>query len=107
MNEVLKVTQLENKNQFLMEGSEKAIFQSYNSIIAIYDKENDVLTLGKDWDYSKTTTKHLYIFLDQMFRHSWSNLKEDILSALATSNKRKSIQILIDNNIIKYDENLV
>lgn len=106
MNEVLKVTQLENKNQFLMEGSEKAIFQSYNSIIAVYDKENDILTLGKDWDYSKTTTKHLYIFLDQMFRYSWSNLKEDIMSALATSNKRKSIQILIDNNIIKYNPDL-
>ena len=99
----MKVRQLENKNQFVMEDNQKAIFQSYESVIAEYDKINDILTLGIDWDYSKTTTKHLYIFLEEIIPR-FSQLHEDITSALLTKNKRKSIQILIDNNIIKYDE---
>jgi hypothetical protein len=101
----MKVRQLENKNQFVMEDNEKAIFQSYESIIAEYDKENDMLTLGIDWDYSNTTRKHLYIFLEEIIPR-FSQLHEDVTSALLTKNKRKSIQILIDNNIIKYDDNM-
>lgn len=99
----MKIRQLENKNQFVMEDNEKAIFQSYESVIAEYDKINDILTLGIDWDYSNTTRKHLYIFLEEIIPR-FSQLHEDITSALLTKNKRKSIQILIDNNIIKYDE---
>lgn len=106
LKNIMKVEQLENKNQFLMENDKMAIFQSYDSIIAVYDKENDILTLGRDWDYSRTTTKHLYIYLNNMFRYSWSDLKENILSALATTNKRKAIQKLIDENIIKYESEL-
>lgn len=99
----MKVRQLENKNQFVMEDNKKAIFQSYESVIAEYDKINDILTLGVDWDYSNTTRKYLYIFLEEIIPRL-SQLHEDITSALLTKNKRKSIQILIDNNIIKYDE---
>jgi hypothetical protein len=99
----MKVRQLENKNQFVMEDNQKAIFQSYDSVIAEYDKINDILTLGVDWDYSNTTRKHLYIFLEEIIPR-FSQLHEDVTSALLTKNKRKSIQILIDNNIIKYDE---
>lgn len=101
----MKVRQLENKNQFVLEDNEKAIFQSYDSVIAEYDKINDILTLGIDWDYSNTTRKHLYIFLEEIIPR-FSQLHEDITSALLTKNKRKSIQILIDNNIIKYDDNM-
>lgn len=101
----MKVRQLENKNQFVMEDNERAIFQSYESVIAEYDKINDILTLGIDWDYSNTTRKHLYIFLEEIIPR-FSQLHEDVTSALLTKNKRKSIQILIDNNIIKYDDNM-
>lgn len=101
----MKVRQLENKNQFVMEDNERAIFQSYESVIAEYDKINDILTLGIDWDYSRTTTKHLYIFLEEIIPR-FSQLHEDVTNALSTKNKRKSIQILIDNNIIKYDDNM-
>jgi len=99
----MKVRQLENKNQFVMEDNKKAIFQSYESIIAEYDKEQDILTLGIDWDYSKTTTKHLYIFLEEIIPR-YSQLHEDVSSALLTTNKKKAIQTLINENIIKYDD---
>lgn len=49
-------------NQFIIETKDATYFQSYNSIIAKIDKDNK-LTVSSKWDYSKTTMKHLYIFL--------------------------------------------
>lgn len=45
--EFMKVRNLENKNQFIMENDKEIIFQSYDSIIAIYGKEKGVLVLGR------------------------------------------------------------
>lgn len=59
----MKITQFHAKNQILIEDGNKTIFQSYNSIIAI--KENGKITLGKDWDYSKTTEKYRNKFLGE------------------------------------------
>lgn len=56
------VEQLENKNQFIIYNEGNIYFQSYKSLIAKIDN-NNVLTIYKDWDYSKTTLKHLKIFL--------------------------------------------
>ena len=61
----MKVHQFYNKNQFLLKGDGKAIFQSYSSTIAIWDYATKTLTLGIDWDYSNTTRKHLYLFLNE------------------------------------------
>ena len=49
-------------NQFIITDDGREIFQSYETIIAIKDKgkiilDNDAL------DYSKTTSKYLYMFL--------------------------------------------
>lgn len=49
-------------NQFVIETKDATYFQSYNSIIAKIGK-NRKLTVSSDWDYSKTTMKHLNIFL--------------------------------------------
>lgn len=49
-------------NQFIIETKDATYFQSYNSIIAKIDKDNK-LTVSSKWDYSKTTMKHLNIFL--------------------------------------------
>ena len=63
----MKVKQLENKNQFVILGNNGEIeFQSYDSLIARINK-NGTLTLSSRWDYSRTTLKHLYIFLDRYF----------------------------------------
>ena len=103
--EQYKVEQLENKNQFLIRGKNNLIFQSYDSTIAIL--ENGAtwalphsLTLGRYWDYSNTTRKHLYIFLQR-----YCNIAQ-VRYALQSTNKRKAIQDLIDQGIINYNEGL-
>lgn len=97
----MKVEQLENKNQFVIYTGDARIFQSYNSVIAIYEREKPLL-LGKDWDYSKTTLKHLYIFLEHyVYCDIWDNRIK------YCKNKRKAIQEAINEGLIKYDEELI
>lgn len=104
---IMKVQQLENLNQFLMENDKMAIFQSYDSIIAVYDKENDVLTLGIDWDYSKTTTKHLYIFMNNLFDYNNASQYKELPSDLNwTTKKKQVIEKWIANNKIVFDGGL-
>ncbi len=102
--EQYKVEQLENKNQFLIRGKNTLTFQSYDSTIAILTEVSwtipHSLTLGRYWDYSNTTRKHLYIFLDR-----YCNIAE-VKQALQSTNKRKAIQDLIDKGIINYNEGL-
>ena len=94
-----KVEQLENKNQFICYNGEETIFQSYSSVVAII--KDGVLTLGRDWDYSKTTLKHLYIFLEN---YVYCRPYEEKVKY--SSNKRQAIQKLIDEGVIKYDEEM-
>lgn len=96
----MKVEQFYNKNQFIIEDEEsgKIYFQSYESIVAIWDKTSQTLTLGRDWDYSKTTSKHLYLFIDDCCFVKDFNID--------SKTKKQDIQKLIDKGIIKYDENL-
>lgn len=66
-----KVSQLINNNgngatnQFVLADYEKnkIAFQSYNSIIVVIDYVNQIIRVGKDWDYSNTTHKHRNIFM--------------------------------------------
>lgn len=96
----MKVSQFYNKNQFIIEDeeSQKIYFQSYDSMIAIWDRNSQTLTLGHDWDYSKTTSKHLYLFIDD-----YCNIKDFNINS---KTKRQDIQKLIDSGAIKYDDNL-
>lgn len=95
---MIKVSNFYNKNQFLIEDDEKLIFQSYDSTVAIL--ENGQLILGKNWDYSNTTLRHLYKFLEDYY------YTQPIYEGLHTNNKKQAIQQLIDIGYIKYDENL-
>ena len=102
----MKVEQFYNKNQFLIKGEGKTVFQSYNSVIAEIDK-NGNLKLGHDWDYSVTTTKHLYLFLNDYLYSLNNDLFSELKYLDKENNKRKYIQNLIDNNIINYDNELI
>ena len=95
----MRVYQLENKNQFVIMDyeSNKIAFQSYDSVCA--EIKDEVLTLGRDWDYSKTTLKHLYIFLDYHYYRLWDKIKD-------SKNKRALIQKMIDNGEINYNEDM-
>lgn len=96
----MKVEQLENKNQFVIYSPSGIIFQSYQSVIAFFDKDTKTLLLGKDWNYSKTTLKHLYIFLENYCNFKlWDNIKY-------SNNKRKAIQDAINLGLIDYDKEL-
>lgn len=98
-----KVEQFYNKNQFLIRGDAGITFQSYDSTIANIDS-NGNLTLFRDWDYSKTTLKHLYLFLnDYVHRLKGNEATEKLKNIICYSkNKRKDIQELIDTKSIKY-----
>ena len=89
---------MENKNQFVITGEGKTIFQSYNSTIAIY--ENGILTLGSDWDYSTTTSKHLYLFISDYVNNP------EIEEVNNKTNKRQYINKLIEKGTINYNEGL-
>ena len=81
-------------NQFIITDGNKTVFQSYDSTICIIDFNKqgaERVTLGRDWDYSNTTRKYLYQFLDEVL--GW-NLN------------KKSIEIAIKNKDITYNEDL-
>lgn len=101
----MKVRQLTNKNQFVMEDNKEIIFQSYQSTIAIYGREKDVIVFGRDWDYSKTTLKHLYIFIDEELPYFMPKVKE-LQATKQANNRRQALQKLIDSGVIQYSEEL-
>lgn len=57
----MKITQIAN-NQFEVRTREGRYFQSYDSVICKIDNNNRV-TLGRDYRYSRTTMKYLIQFL--------------------------------------------
>jgi hypothetical protein len=94
----MRVEQVENKNQFSIEHDGSRWFQSYDSLIARWD--GATLTLGRDWDYSKTTLKHLYICLARAVHTTWLDGLED------SPNKKAFIQRLIALNKIKLNKEM-
>ena len=72
----VSVQQLDNKNQFVITYSYKdketnefervVCFQSYRTLIAIYYPYKNRLYINLHyWDYSKTTSKHLKMFINE------------------------------------------
>lgn len=92
----MKVEQFHNKNQFHLYGAGINILQSYNSTVVSINN-NGTITLGRDWNYSTTTSKHVYMFLEEY---------GDIYIPYNEKNKRKYIQSLIDSGEIEYNEEL-
>lgn len=81
---MIKISQLINDNnnpaanQFIIEVNNGVIFQSYDTIIAFYDKRNSKVYVTEDWDYSNTTRKHFYIFLRDYCKACGNIRKKDI-----------------------------
>lgn len=65
-------------NQFIIETPEARYFQSYRSIIVKIDNQTGKVTLGKDWDYSKTTGKYRNKFLGETKKETERKIKEGI-----------------------------
>ena len=88
----IKIEQLHNKNQFVVwyiaGGIEYIAFQSYNTLIAVYQKgdykyrTSDKLYINwNKWDYSKTTLKHLKMFINEYTSFNYEN-KQQFLNEL-------------------------
>lgn len=58
------VQQLAN-NQFVINTENATYLQSYNSVVCKIDKSTKKVTLSNHWDYSVTTSKYLYSFLNE------------------------------------------
>lgn len=100
----MKVEQFLNRNQFHLYGEGVDILQSYNS--KVVEIKNGKITLGRDWNYSTTTSKHVYAFIDEYAYGDDMDGNHIRIELRNSNNKRKYIQKLIDNNIIKYDEEM-
>lgn len=88
------VNQLLNKNQFIIFHDNKTHFQSYNSHIATYDRTTKKLYLSAMWDYSKTTLKHLYYFIENYTSGALTK------SLYLFKNNKKSIEKALKNGDI-------
>ena len=96
----MRVEQFYNKNQFIIYGGDAVVsFQSYQSMIANFDKKG-TLNLFEDWNYSKTTLKHLYLFLNDYKDFASDFTKKLIDKVLKSTNKKQAIQKLIDDELI-------
>ena len=82
-------------NQFVIKTKKATYFQSYDSIICKLDGIDIILSMN--WDYSKTTMKHLYMFLRQNGYYSLSSTKDirkAIKDGLVTLKKVPSLNII-------------
>ena len=83
----IRISQLINdrnngaNNQFVVVTDKGTYFQSYDTIIAFVPNNSDDIVLSEDWEYSKTTSKHLYIFLRDYTRF-YANQRKDILRGI-------------------------
>lgn len=69
------LTQLVNKNQFVINADNgDLIFQSYNSIIC-KKSQGKVYLDEVYWNYSKTTSKHRAIFLNEKTKDTENKIK--------------------------------
>jgi len=74
-------TGLAVKNQYVVESSRERSFQSYNSVCAVWDKEKKTLTLGEDWNRSKTTVKYFWQFVREYLPTPWCDMDRKALLA--------------------------
>ena len=96
-------------NQFIIRHEGNFYFQSYNSLCAVVDWSqggdevnahymDNVVTLGRDWDYSRTTMKYLNEFL----REYASSVFDWFDMEVNASNIRK----LIAQGVIRYNDSM-
>ena len=91
-----------SRNAYVIDNFEtnEVILQSYNSTVAVYDRECDILTLGRHWDYSVTTLKHVYNFMQEYIPSVMDKLEN-------SRTKKRSIEKLIAEMAIFYNPEIV
>ena len=80
----ISVENLEHKNQYLIKYNNASqptlityAFQSYATLIAYYEKNTKTLYINWSmFDYSKTTLKHLKLFINTYTHFTYNNYKD-------------------------------
>ena len=77
----IHVDQLYNKNQYVITYYDNGVlywaFQSYQSLIAIYSPTTKEMAINwSKFDYSKTTSKHLKLFINEYTCYKYETLKQ-------------------------------
>ena len=85
------------RNQFIITEGNTTVFQSYGSRVCEIVKPcgmgfDTLVRFGNDWNYSQTTSKHLYNFLRQ--------------NGLAMLASKKAIEDAIEREHVREDENI-
>ena len=84
-------------NQFVIWEDGSIYFQSYDSLVCVIDETNATITFGCDWNYSKTTMKHLNTFLSN---YAYSDFKgAQIIRKAINDGHYKAYIIKYDNNM--------
>ena len=86
-------------NQFVVESSRYSFFQSYESLIGVYDKNERSITLGQAWNYSKTTLKYLKMWLESDAFNVWAYVRDEFRGRTFSETIRKAIAA----GVIDYD----
>ena len=86
-------------NQFVVSSGRYSFFQSYDSLIAVYDKKARRVTLGCKWDYSMTTRKYLHEWLESDAFSAWAYIRDEFRGRTFSETIRKSIAA----GVIDYD----
>ena len=89
-------------NQFSIKSDRYNFFQSYGSLIAVYDKTARSITLGPAWDYSKTTLKYLHAWLESYAFNAWAYIRDQYAARTFSGTIRKAIAA----GAIDYEENM-
>ena len=107
----MKVYNLEGKsgravaNQFVIKDDNRKVFQSYDSTIIEIDRELQKITVGRDWDYSITTTRYLKQFLNEEM--TWSSKEVEEFKKKLRKSQYSDDNIFVFNNFsIIYDGDL-
>lgn len=108
----MKVEQFLNRNQFHLYDDETDILQSYNSKVVEITNIGSLqkIVLGCDWDYSTTTSKHVYAFLGEYSKVRICGItnKRKYIRDLIEECKKDSYKFLKENKYkIVYDESMV
>lgn len=90
-------------NQFVIDSRRYSFFQSYESLIAIYDKKERSVTLGCKWDYSRTTMKYLHKWLESDAFNVWAYIRDQYAGRTFSETIRKAISA----GVIDYDDDMM
>lgn len=90
-------------NQFVIDSNRYSFFQSYDRLIAVYDKKARCVTLGCYWDYSKTTLKYLHAWLKSDAFNVWAYIRDEYAGRTLSETIRNAIA----SGAIDYDDDMM